>query len=132
MARSAAIAALLGTTLLAGPLTASAAAPGTTYGGAVSNDSISFESVGYDRAAIAREASTYGGAHGKTAVYTGQIGSRSGYDCVPPAGVVYAPAATDAPTTTYAAAPAPAYAPATSYAPVPSYSTLGNGHNNPS
>jgi hypothetical protein len=115
--RSVAIAALFGAVLLAGPLTASAAAPGTTYGNVTGNDSISFDSVGYGRAAIDQEASNYCGTHGKAAVYTGQIGSRSSYDCVPSAGVVNAP---------------PAYAPATTYAPVPSYSTLGNGHNNPS
>ena len=96
-----AIAALLGATLLAGPLTASAAAPGTTYtmqpGSAGNNDSISFQAIGYDRPAIDREASNYCAMHGKTAVFTGQAGWRLNYDCVPSSGVAYAPAVTYAP-----------------------------------
>jgi hypothetical protein len=111
----------LGATLLAGPLTASAAAPGTTYTmqpGSPGNDSISFEAIGYDRPAIDREASNYCGTHGKTAVFTGQRDARLTYDCVPASGNAYAPAA--------------AYPPAPAYAPVAAYSSYGNGHNNPS
>src|SRR6185295_17155168 len=110
-ARSVSLAALLGATLFAGPLTASAAAPGTTYQmqpGTAGNDSISFEATaGYDRLAVDREASNYCGTHGKTAIFTGQSGARLSYDCIQASGNAYAPA------------PANAYAPA--YAPTPGY-----------
>jgi hypothetical protein len=133
VARSVAIAALLGATLVAGPLTASAAAPGTTYQmqtGTTGNDSISFEAIGYDRPAVDREASNYCGTHGKAAVFTGQSDVRLNYDCVPASGNAYAPAPANAPAPAYA--PALAYPPASAYAPVAAYSSYGNGHNNPS
>jgi len=133
VARSLAIAALLGATLVAGPLTASAAAPGTTYQmqtGTAGNDSISFEAIGYDRPAVDREASSYCGAHGKTAIFIGQSDARLSYDCVPTSGNAYAPAPTNAPAPAYA--PTPAYPPAPAYEPVAAYSSYGNGHDNPS
>src|SRR6185295_17364640 len=125
-ARSVSLAALLGATLFAGPLTASAAAPGNTYQmhpGTAGNDSISFEATaGYDRLAVDREASNYCGTHGKTAIFTGQSNARLSYDCVQASGNAYAPAYP----------PTPGYPQGPAYGPVAAYSSYGNGHDNPS
>ena len=104
LARTVAVATLVGVSFLGGPFPSSASA--------ASNDSISFDAAGYDRQSIDREASNYCGTHGKTAVFAGQSGSRLSYDCVTASGNAYPPART--------------------YAPVATYSSYGNGHDNPS
>ncbi len=101
VACSAVIAALVGAALFAGPSVARAA-----------GDSISYDAIGYNRPAVDREASNYCAMHGKVAAFTGQIGARYSYDCVPSAGATYALAPVVAP------APVVTYAPAVTIAPV--------------